>query len=78
MTNRPASAGFSFIDVITLPQIEEVSLTDIYAAAEREGLAGGKQSPSEWKRREGEQFIAFVAETLNVAERHIYVGSKGN
>lgn len=25
MTNRPASAGFSFIDVITLPQIEEVS-----------------------------------------------------
>lgn len=25
MTNRPASAGFSFIDVITLPHIEEVS-----------------------------------------------------
>lgn len=54
-----------------------VSLTDIYAAAEREGLADGKQSPSEWKRREGESFIAFVAETLNTAERRIYVSKRG-
>lgn len=54
-----------------------VSLTDIYAAAEAAGCAEGKQDPRQWKRREGEQFIAFVAENLNVSQRHIYVGTKG-
>lgn len=54
-----------------------VSLTDIYAAAVREGMADGKQDPRQWKRREGEQFIGFVAENLNVSLRHIYVGTKG-
>lgn len=54
-----------------------VSLTDIHAAAVREGMADGKQDPRQWKRREGEQFIGFVAENLNVSLRHIYVGTKG-
>lgn len=54
-----------------------VSLTDIYSAAERESMADGKQSPSEWKRREGGQFVAFVADTLNTAERRIYASKRG-
>lgn len=54
-----------------------VSLTDIYATAERGGMADGKQDPRQWKRREGEQFIAFIAENMNVSLRHIYIGTKG-
>lgn len=54
-----------------------VSLTDIYAAAEREGIADGKQSPYEWSRRDGTNFIAFVADTLNTAQRRIYQSKRG-
>lgn len=54
-----------------------VSLTDIYAAAEREGVSDGKQSPYEWSRRDGTNFIAFVAENLNTAQRRIYQSKRG-
>lgn len=54
-----------------------VSLTDLFAAAQAEGLADGKQDPRQWKRRDGEQFIGFMTEQLNVSERHIYIGTRG-
>lgn len=54
-----------------------ISLTDIYKQAVERGLAEGKQSPSEWARREGEQFIEFVATNLNAAKSRIYKTSRG-
>lgn len=54
-----------------------VSLTDLYAAAEAAGLAVGKVDPRDWKRRDGAQFIDFIAQNLNVAERHIYKATRG-
>jgi len=54
-----------------------VSLTDLYQAAKAVGQAEGKQNPANWARRDGEQFIGFVREQLNVSQRHIYVGTRG-
>jgi hypothetical protein len=54
-----------------------VSLTDIYGAAKAAGMTEGKVDPRDWKRRDGAQFIDFVAQNLNVAERHIYKGTRG-
>lgn len=53
-----------------------VSLTDLYQAADSQGYAAGKQSPSEWARRSGEQFIDFVASNLDTAKCRIYKSSK--
>lgn len=54
-----------------------VSLTDLFKAAQAAGWADGKQSPYEWSRRDGEHFIAFVAENLNTAQCRIYKATKG-
>lgn len=54
-----------------------VSLTDIYAAAEREGFSEGKRDPRRWKLQDGAQFIEFAASTLNVPMRDIYRATKG-
>lgn len=54
-----------------------VSLTDLFKAAQAAGWANGKQSPYEWSRRDGENFIAFVAENLNTAQCRIYKATKG-
>ena len=54
-----------------------VSLNDIYAAAEREGIAEGKRDPRRWKLQDGAQFIEFAASTLNVPLRDIYRATKG-
>lgn len=54
-----------------------VSLTDLFKAAQAAGAAKGKQSPYEWSRRDGEPFIAFVAESLNTAQCRIYTATKG-
>lgn len=54
-----------------------VSLTDIYAAAEREGMADGKRDPRRWKLQDGAQFIEFATATLNVPLRDIYRATKG-
>jgi hypothetical protein len=56
---------------------ERISLTDMFAAAQAAGMTEGKVDPREWKRRDGEQFIDFVAKNLNVAERHIYAAKRG-
>lgn len=48
-----------------------VSLTGIFDRATAIGIAGGKQSPYEWSRRDGQQFIDFVAENLNTAKCRI-------
>lgn len=54
-----------------------VSLTDLYATAQAQGMADGKQSPYEWSRRDGAQFIEFLAENLNTAKRRIYQAERG-
>ncbi len=54
-----------------------VSLTDIYAAAERDGHAEGKRDPRRWKLQDGAQFIEFAVATLNVPQRDIYRATKG-
>lgn len=53
-----------------------VSLTDIHAAAEREGLADGKRKPGDWARESGADFIDFVAENLHTRKTGIYKSSK--
>lgn len=53
-----------------------VSLTDLHQVASSQGHAEGKQSPSEWARRGGEQFIEFVASNLDTAKCRIYKSSK--
>lgn len=54
-----------------------VSLTGIFDRATAIGIAGGKQSPYEWSRRDGQQFIDFVAESLNTAKCRIYKSKRG-
>lgn len=54
-----------------------VSLTDLFKAAQTAGQADGKRDPRRWKLQDGEQFIAFVCETLNVPQRDIYKATKG-
>jgi hypothetical protein len=54
-----------------------VSLTDLYKAAAAQGWADGKRDPRRWKLQDGEQFIAFVTESLNVPMRDIYKTTKG-
>lgn len=54
-----------------------VSLTDLFKAGKLAGWTEGKQSPYEWSRRDGEQFIGFVAENLNTAHCRIYKATKG-
>jgi hypothetical protein len=54
-----------------------VSLTDLYAAAERAGQADGKRDPRRWKLQDGADFIQVVAGTLNVPLRDIYQATKG-
>lgn len=53
-----------------------VSLTDIYAAAEREGFADGKRKPGDWAREAGADFIDFIAENLHTRKSGIYKSSK--
>lgn len=53
-----------------------VSLTDLYRQAVDAGMADGKSDPRNWSRREGEQFIEFIAENLHVAKKSIYKASK--
>ncbi|MBQ0917235.1 KilA-N domain-containing protein [Hydrogenophaga aromaticivorans] len=54
-----------------------VSLTDLYQAAQAAGWTDGKRDPRRWKLQDGAQFIAFVAENLNVPLRDIYKATKG-
>lgn len=54
-----------------------VSLTDIYAAADREGLADGKRKPGDWARESGADFIDFVASNLNTRKTGIYKTTRG-
>lgn len=54
-----------------------VSLTDIYAAAEREGCADGKRKPGDWAREAGADFIDFIAENLNTRKSGIYLTKRG-
>lgn len=54
-----------------------LSLTDIFKAAKEKGWTTGKSDPRDWQRRDGEQFINFVAKQLNVARCHIYATKKG-
>lgn len=54
-----------------------VCLTDIHAAAEREGFAEGKRNPGDWSRESGAQFIEFVAENLNTRKTGIYKTQRG-
>lgn len=54
-----------------------VSLTDMFKAAQAQGMSSGKSDPRDWQRRDGESFIAFVAEQLNVARSHIYATKRG-
>jgi hypothetical protein len=53
-----------------------VSLTDIYATAERDGQADGKRKPGDWARESGADFIDFVAENLDTRKTGIYKSSK--
>lgn len=39
--------------------------------------AAARDMPRDWKRRDGAQFIDFIAQNLNVAERHIYKATRG-
>lgn len=54
-----------------------VSLTDIHAAAEREGIAAGKRKPGDWARESGADFIEFVAANLNTRKTGIYKSTRG-
>lgn len=54
-----------------------VSLNDLHAAAKAAGQADGKSDPREWQRKDGAQFIEFVATQLNVARGHIYAATRG-
>lgn len=54
-----------------------VSLTDMFNVAEAMGYTTGKQSPSEWKRRDGGNFIRHVTKSLNTALCRIYLAKKG-
>jgi hypothetical protein len=54
-----------------------VSLNDLHAAAKAAGQADGKADPREWQRKDGAQFIEFVAGQLNVARGHIYAATRG-
>ena len=54
-----------------------VSLTDLYKVAAAQGQTHGKSDPRDWQRRDGEDFIAFVADQLNVARGHIYATKRG-
>lgn len=54
-----------------------VSLTGIFDRATGLGIADGKQSPYEWSRRDGQQFIDFVSENLNTAKCRIYKSKRG-
>lgn len=54
-----------------------VSLTDLYQVAQGAGWAEGKRDPRRWKLQDGEQFIAFMAENLNVPKRDIYKATRG-
>ena len=53
-----------------------VSLTDIHAAAERDGCAEGKRKPGDWAREAGSDFIEFVADNLHTRKTGIYKTSK--
>jgi len=50
-----------------------VSLTDIFKAS---GETNQHRDPRQWSRKEGKQFIDFVAENLHVPKKHIYKTSK--
>lgn len=54
-----------------------VSLTDLYQAACQQGMADGKRDPRRWKLQDGESFISFVVDSLNVPQRDIYKTTKG-
>lgn len=54
-----------------------ISLTGIFDRATALGISEGKQSPYEWSRRDGQQFIDFVAENLNTAKCRIYKSKRG-
>lgn len=54
-----------------------INLTEMWKLNQSLGDGESKQSPSEWKRREGKGFIADLAKTLNTAVGRIMVGERG-
>lgn len=54
-------------------QGEMLSLTDMWRAAE---APSGKR-PANWARKEGADFISFVASTLGVPKEHVYRAERG-
>lgn len=51
-----------------------VNLTDIFKAS---GETNQNRDPRQWSRKEGASFIHFVADNLNVPEKHIYKTTRG-
>ena len=53
---------------------EMVCLTDLWASA---GQPSDKSPPSDWKRKEGKQFIDFVAKYLTMPVKHLWKATSG-
>lgn len=70
--NMPVS-GFAYNGVSIRDRGETVNLTDMWkAAGEPEN-----RRPAEWARREGAEFISFMADADNVAVGHIIQAERG-
>ncbi len=54
-----------------------ISLTDLFNIACHGGDADGKRDPRRWKDEAGQDFIAAVAQSLNVPAADIYKATKG-
>ncbi|MFG1429171.1 KilA-N domain-containing protein [Roseixanthobacter glucoisosaccharinicivorans] len=68
-----ARSPLSFNGVEIRDRSEMLSLTDMWKAA---GSPEHKR-PAEWARKEGAEFIAFLADAHNVAHSHIIKGERG-
>ena len=55
-------------------QHEMVCLTDLW----RSTGSDPSKRPADWARKEGSQFIEFIAETLNMPFEHIWISERGN
>jgi hypothetical protein len=69
----PVEGGFRYGTSMINERGEMLSLTDMWVAS---GSDEAKR-PANWRRKEGADFIAHVAEVLNVPEGHIIRGSRG-
>lgn len=69
----PVQGGFLYQGTKIHERGEIISLTDMWKAA---GKPEGKR-PANWRRKEGAEFIAHIAATLNVPEGHIIFGERG-